>query len=187
MKRLVIMTVGKTHSGKTTFARDLELALNNAFIMDQDNTAEFLHTYYEKLLPNEGPNILKHTISRTIVDHAIRNTDLHLIICNSNRSRKSRTQLLETLFTKDKFVRILVNFNIADDVLQARVIDSQRSTKIFRRSTLSFKQVLDKQNAESLKEDIMDPDENEADYVFNVHVNEEANAIIQKIIAIAQN
>jgi polynucleotide 5'-kinase involved in rRNA processing len=24
MKRLVIMTVGKTHSGKTTFARDLE-------------------------------------------------------------------------------------------------------------------------------------------------------------------
>lgn len=47
MKRLVIMTVGKTHSGKTTFARDLELALNNAFVMDQDITAEFLHTYYE--------------------------------------------------------------------------------------------------------------------------------------------
>ena len=84
-------------------------------------------------------------------------------------------------------MRILVNFNIADDVLQARVKDSQRSTNIFRRSTLNFKQVLDRQNAESLKEDIMDPDENEADYVFNIHVNEEANAIIQKIIAIAHN
>jgi Tfp pilus assembly ATPase PilU len=46
MKRLVIITVGKTHSGKTTFARALEKELNNSFVMDQDNHAEFINTYH---------------------------------------------------------------------------------------------------------------------------------------------
>ncbi len=44
MKRLVIMTVGKTHSRKTTFARLLEQELGNSFVMDQDNHAEFINT-----------------------------------------------------------------------------------------------------------------------------------------------
>lgn len=41
MKRLVIITVGKTHSGKTTFARMLEKRLTNSIVMDQDNHAAF--------------------------------------------------------------------------------------------------------------------------------------------------
>ena len=47
MKKLVIITVGKTHSGKTTFANDLVKQLNNSFVMDQDNQAEFINTYYK--------------------------------------------------------------------------------------------------------------------------------------------
>lgn len=35
MKRLVIITVGKTHSGKTTFAKELEKELPHSSIMDQ--------------------------------------------------------------------------------------------------------------------------------------------------------
>ena len=45
MKRLVVITVGKTHSGKSTFARDLERELENSFVLDQDNHAEFINTY----------------------------------------------------------------------------------------------------------------------------------------------
>ncbi|CAG9614046.1 hypothetical protein BACCIP111899_03273 [Bacillus rhizoplanae] len=51
MKRLVIITVGKTHSGKTTFARALEKELNNSSVMDQDNHAEFINTFYKNLQP----------------------------------------------------------------------------------------------------------------------------------------
>ncbi|EVT98089.1 hypothetical protein U365_13840, partial [Bacillus anthracis 9080-G] len=40
MKRFVIITVGKTHSGKTTFARELEKEFPHSFVMDQDNQAE---------------------------------------------------------------------------------------------------------------------------------------------------
>ncbi len=49
MKRFVIITVGKTHSGKTTFAKALEKELPHSFVMDQDNQAEFINTHYEKI------------------------------------------------------------------------------------------------------------------------------------------
>ena len=70
MKKLVIITVGKTHSGKTTFANALEKQLNNSFVMDQDNHAEFINTYYKNLQPKQGPNTLKHSLSKLIVDYA---------------------------------------------------------------------------------------------------------------------
>ena len=34
MKRLVIMTKGKTHSGKTTFGKQLEKELPNSIVID---------------------------------------------------------------------------------------------------------------------------------------------------------
>jgi CRISPR/Cas system-associated endoribonuclease Cas2 len=187
MKRLVIMTVSKTHSGKTTFARALEKQLNNSFIMDQDNHAEFINIYYKKLQPKQGPNTLKHSLSKLIVDYAKENTDFHFIICNSNRSRKGRLYLLEDLFTSDEFVRILVHFDIPDDVLQERVIQSQRSRNIFRGAYSNFEEVLVRQQAESLKEDVVDPIEGEADHLFVIKNNEEVNDVIKKIVQIAES
>jgi predicted kinase len=186
MKRLVIMTVGKTHSGKTTFARALEQELNNSFVMDQDNHAEFINTFYEKLQPKQGPNTLKHALSRMIVDYALDNTDLHLIVCNSNRSRKSRLNLLEGLFNKNQFVRILVNFDIPDEVLKERVTQSQRGTNIFRGAYSNFEEVLLRQQAESQLEDLADPDEGEADYLFVVKNNAEVNSVIKEIVYISK-
>ncbi|EJQ49916.1 CRISPR-associated endoribonuclease Cas2 [Bacillus mycoides] len=186
MKRLMIMTVGKTHSGKTTFARALEKELNNSFVMDQDNQAEFINTFYEKLQPKQGPNTFKHAISQLIVDYSIENTNLHLIVCNSNRSQSIRLNLLENLFTKNQFVRILVNFDIPDDVLQARVTKSKRSTNIFRGSHLNFEKILIRQQNESINEDIVDPIEGEADHLFVIKDNEEVGSVIKEIVHIAQ-
>ncbi|WP_242314898.1 AAA family ATPase [Bacillus cereus group sp. BfR-BA-01355] len=58
MKRLVIITVGKTHSGKTTFAKELETELPNSFIMDQDNQAESLHEDVVDPVENEADYLL---------------------------------------------------------------------------------------------------------------------------------
>ncbi|TLS37074.1 AAA family ATPase [Pseudalkalibacillus caeni] len=184
MKRVVIITVGKTHSGKTTFARSLEQQLKNSLVVDQDNHAEFINTYYKTLLPKQGPNTLKYAISKLIMDYAIENTDYHLIICNSNRSRKGRMSLLEKLFDQNKFIRILVHFDIPDDVLHARVTQSKRNTNIFR-SASTFDEVLTRQQAETLKEDVTDPVEGEADHLFVIKDNEEANSVIQRIVDIA--
>lgn len=184
MKRFVIITVGKTHSGKTTFARALEKQLDHSFVMDQDNHAEFINTYYKNVQPKIGPNTLKHSISRLIVEYAKENTELNFIICNSNRSRNGRFFLLEELFKKDEFVRILVHFDIPDDVLQDRVMKSQRSTNIFRGAHSSFQDVLFRQQAESRKEDISDPAEGEADYLFVIKDSEEVDSVINEIVSI---
>lgn len=186
MKRLVIITVGKTHSGKTTFARALEKELNNSFVMDQDNHAEFINTYYKNLQPKRGPNTLKHALSKLIVDYAKEHTDLNLIICNSNRSRNGRLYLLEELFNKDEFVRILVHFDIPDDVLHERVTQSGRSTNIFRGPYSNFEEVLVRQHAESLTEDVTDPVEGEADHLFVIKDNEEVDSVIKEVVHIAE-
>lgn len=185
MKRLAIITVGKTHSGKTTFAHALEKSLENSLIMDQDNHALFINNYYKKLQPKQGPNTLKHAISQLIVNYAIEHTNFHLIICNSNRSQKGRTYLLERLFHKRKFTRILVHFDIPNQILYNRVINSQRRTDIFRVAS-SFEEVLMRQQVDSLKEDVTDPVEGEADYLFVIKDNKEIDSVIRKIITLAQ-
>ncbi|MFC9448584.1 AAA family ATPase [Bacillus cereus] len=186
MKRLVIITVGKTHSGKTTFARALEKELPHSFVMDQDNQAEFINTHYDKLQPAKGPNTFKHGLSKFIVDYAKEHTNLHLIICNSNRSKNGRFYLLNELFPQNKYVRILVHFDIPDDVLYERVGLSKRSTNIFRGNYSSFKEVLHRQQAESLHEDVVAPVENEADYLFVIRNSKDVNSTILKIIHIAK-
>ncbi|GGH88258.1 putative kinase [Pullulanibacillus pueri] len=186
MKRLVIMTVGKTHSGKTTFARALEKALKHSFVLDQDNHAEFINTFYKNLLPEKGANTLKHALSKLIVDYAKENTDFHFIICNANRSRKGRRYMLEELFNKEAFLRILVHFDIPDHVLQERVRKSERNTNIFRGAYSSFQEVLICQQAESLKEDVTAPIEGEADYLFTIRDNTDADIVIKKIVQIAE-
>ncbi|GAA0342557.1 AAA family ATPase [Bacillus carboniphilus] len=186
MQRLVIITVGKTHSGKTTFARALEQDLENSLVMDQDNHAEFINTYYNNLQPKLGLNTLKHAISRLIVDYAKENTDFHLIICNSNRTRKGRQFLLDELFPPSEFIRVLVHFDIPDDVLRSRVMDSQRSTNNFK-SASNFEEVLDRQLADSLKAEVIDPVEGEADHLFVVKDNKEVPSVIQRIVQISKS
>ena len=182
MKRLVVVTVGKTHSGKTTFAKALEKQLINSFVMDQDNHAGFINTYYKKLQPKQGPNTLKYAISKQIVDYAKVHTNLHFIICNSNRSLKDRAYLLEELFQQNEFYRILVHFDIPDEVLQSRIIQSERSTNIFRGTTTSFEEVLKRQQA---SENASNPVEGEADRLFVIKNSEEIFEVIKEILRIA--
>lgn len=186
MKRFVIITVGKTHSGKTTFAKELEKELPYSFIMDQDKQAEFINTHYAKLQPAEGANTFKHGLSKFIVDYAKEYTNLHLIICNSNRSKNGRLYLLNELFPQNEYVRILVHFDIPADVLYERVARSTRSTNIFRGGYSNFKEVLDRQQAESLHEDVVDPIENEADYLFVIRNSKDVNSTIEEIIHLAK-
>ncbi|MCA0987397.1 AAA family ATPase [Guptibacillus algicola] len=186
MKRLAIITVGKTHTGKSTFARALEKELHNSFVMDQDNHAEFINTYYKKLPPKNGPNTLKHALSKLIVDYAKENTDFHIIASNANRTRTGRTYLLEEIYPKDMFVRILVHFDIPDDILRDRVKGSQRNTNIFRGPYSNFEDVLNRQQEESSNDDVVEPEESEADHLFVIKHNDEVESIINEIVRISK-
>ncbi|MHA7966777.1 ATP-binding protein [Paenibacillus sp. CAU 1782] len=176
MKRRVIMTVGKTHSGKSTFARELEKQINNSIIIDQDNHAEFINAHYINLRPVEGPNTIKYAITRTIIDYAVQHTNRHLILCNSNRNRHGREEILSYFHNKD-FESILVFFDIPDAVLQERISVSGRSHNVFRAAS-SFGEVLNRQIA--LREP--DPESGEADHFFVIRDSSEVQTVIEKIM-----
>jgi shikimate kinase len=185
MKRFVIITVGKTHSGKSTFARALEKELANSITIDQDNQAEFINTYYKALLPKQGANTFKFFVTQVIVDYAVTTTDLHLILCNANRALTSRLALLEK-FHNAGFVSILVNFAIPDDVLASRVAMTKRSTIVFRTAT-SFEELLLRQNREATTEEMASPNTNEATYFFEIKDNTETPSVIKKIVKVVQD
>lgn len=181
MDRIVVVTVGRTHSGKTTFAKQLELQLKNAVIIDQDNHASFINAYYKSLRPKEGPNTLKYAVTQTIVDYAVDQTDCHLILCNSNLARNGRKDVLD-YFRRKGFISILVYFDIPNEVLQARVTESQRSKDIFR-SASTFGDVL----ARQLKSEVSAPEIGEADHLFVVSRNEkDVPMVIKKITEITE-
>lgn len=179
MKRLVVITVGKTHSGKTTFARMLEKQLTNSVVIDQDSHAEFIHNYYQKLLPTKGPNTFKYTLTQTIVNYAIHKTDRHLILCNSNRYYPARIQLLN-YFREQQFTTVLVYFDLPKSVLETRVKHSKRSTNILR-SAKNFDEVLERQQNEEDQEDLKEPQNEEANYLFVIKKESEVPSVIKTI------
>lgn len=174
------MTVGKTHSGKTTFAKELEQQLGNSVVIDQDNHAEFVNTYYRSLRPLEGPNTIKYAITNTIVDYAVRQTDFHLVLSNSNRNTKGRLELIRYFHDKG-FESVLVHFDLPDYILQERICTSQRSKSIFRTAS-NFIEVLNRQTQESQQSNISDPQEGEANYLFVIKDTNEVQSVIQSIV-----
>ena len=180
MNRLAIITVGKTHSGKTTFAKSLEKELANSVVIDQDNHAEFLHTYYQSLLPKQGSNTIKYAITQSIVHHAVHETNCHLILCNSNRNRSGRLRLID-YYQNNGFTCILVNFELPDHILKERIAEGQRSTKILRVAS-TFDEVLSRQQVETNTGDIIAPTEEEAEHLFVIKTPDEVQPVIQKII-----
>jgi predicted kinase len=183
MNRLIIMTVGKTHSGKTTFAKALEKELHNSVVIDQDNHAEFLHSYYQTLLPKQGPNVIKYAITKTIVDYAVNETNCHIIRCNSHRSQKSRLDQLAYYHEKG-FTSILVNFEIPTHVLEERIAKSNRSKNVLRVAS-TFEEVLTRQENETNKGDILAPIEGEADHLFLIKKPDDIQSVIKRICIFA--
>ncbi|MCM3496935.1 ATP-binding protein [Paenibacillus lactis] len=180
MRRLVIMTVGKTHSGKTTFAKELESVLQQAVVIDQDNHAEFINSHYKKLRPIEGPNTLKFSVTNAIVKYAIEESNFHIILSNSNLSKSRRTNVLRH-FQDKGFESIIVYFDLPTDLLKERVIKTQRSKAIFR-SASSFLEVLERQENSTL----IQPSKDEANYLFDIKDSSSTMEIIQQIKVISE-
>lgn len=178
MKRLLVMTVGKTHSGKSSFARSLAEKLPNTTVVDQDNQAEFLHAHYPALLRAEGPNRVKHALTRTLVEYATDETDCHVVLCNANLEPRSRKELLR-YFREKGFVCILVNFLVPDQVLLERIQTSNRPRSILR-TAASFEEVLARQAGAAA------PGREEAEHGFAIRSEPDAAEVIGCILGIAE-
>ncbi|SDW22346.1 ATP-binding protein [Paenibacillus sp. CF384] len=183
MKRYVIITVGKTHSGKTTFAKSLEDRLPNSVVIDQDNHAAFLNTYYKTLISSQNSKFLKHAITENIIDYAIFHTDKDLILCNSNLDHDARKMLLAN-FHKNGFTSVLVYFDLPSHVLHERISNSGRSSVL--NITVSFEDVLDRQEARYRDGLWIAPDQQEANIYFVISDSNQVEYVKQQVINITQ-
>ncbi len=176
MKRMVLFTIGPTHSGKSSFARTLEQQLEQVVVLDQDLQAEFLNAHYEKLVPQTGPNTLKFMLSETLLHYAIEKTSYHLILCNSNIHLAPRQQLLERFFPSEQFVRVFVYFDVTQATLLARIEQTLRDTKLFRDRDYTYEELLQSQLPQ-----IDVPSSDEADYLLTVNEATNVEQLIEEI------
>lgn len=129
----VLMTVGKTHSGKTTFGRELAKRLGPCCLLDSDEVAEFLKSKYPSVYQSdyeegsEQPTrgyYLKLAIVAEVYKTALQ-TNLPIIFTTSNAKKQIRQEICR-LAKESGRSTIIVHFNIADEVLVERINNSQR-------------------------------------------------------------
>ena len=184
MSRFMVLTVGMTHSGKSTFGGQLEERLPGSLVIDQDNHASFINAHYAALIPKEGSNTIKYAVSRTILDHAVERTDLHLVICSSTRFLEPRRETLKR-FRQLGIVTAIVFFDLPAETLKRRVGASTRPTDIFRKAS-GFKEVLDRQISQTERGLAPKPTKDEADHFFVVKGIGDVEAVIQSIVILAE-
>lgn len=183
--RLFVMTIGKTHSGKTTFANALKQKLANSVVIDQEAHVDFLQSYYQDSLPKQGNHTMKNTMSKLALDYYIACTSTNMIVCDTHLSRAHRSTILEQIFTKNKFTRILVYFEIPEEVIIARIKESSRNISSFRSDCSTFEEVLALQKEASAQQNEEYPQIDEADYIFIINDNQNQDAVIEEILQIS--
>lgn len=183
-KRFLIMTVGKTHSGKTTFARKIMKILPNSFILESDVISLFLRKNFSLMHLSSinreiGRNFdfnkpqLQYGIFKTILSFSLKN-GFNAILSNSNTRKEARKDLI-------KFVRkygikvIMAYFNISEEILIERIKKANKSTAVLN-SSKDFYVLLEKQ-----RKIFEPPDKKEADYFFEIKDEEDISKILKNI------
>lgn len=148
------MCVGYTHSGKTTFARQLVEKYPKTVLIDTDEIALFLKEKYPLLMDsthNKGRSDftksgIKGTVFKNIYQFCLE-TGLSIILSNGNLSTVLRTFIIEHAKEKGYEVTV-VYFNLPKETIIKRIENSSKSTQVFTLSK-SWSEVFDRQQKES--------------------------------------
>lgn len=134
----LIMFIGKTHSGKTTFAKKLEIIKKDLLVLEADPIALFMRENFPKLRElddkeHEGAfqnTSLKYRLFLLLLEFAM-SFERTIILSNSNMYERGR-KLVFSLAKKYKYKIIGVYFNFPEEFLINRIKKSKRTTKILR-------------------------------------------------------
>ncbi len=168
-KQWVVMTVGKTHAGKSTFCAKLLPRLKNAVIVESDPLSTFLNQYHREIYQDNGAvglwsygrRKLHHKIWKSIVDHGIKK-GFSILLPNANLVRSFRSKTIRGFHRLGVKVAI-VYFDLPDQLLKTRIEKAGREKSMLTVSK-DFHKVLDKQNERLFEE----PHKSEADAFFTI-------------------
>ena len=182
------MTVGKTHTGKTTFGKKLAQKIKNNVLIDTDQIAEFLKDNYSNLYNTDfykdstklsPSSYLKREIAYAIFKAAFK-TNLLVISTSANSTKKLRESLKNLAEKNDRKV-IMIYFNLPEKILLKRIDKSKRSKNCLYHSK-DFRDLL--LNKQSIK--FEEADKNEADYFFEINKSADYKKVFEKVLKIIQ-
>ncbi len=186
MRKYAIMIIGKTHSGKTTLARQLAKGLQGV-VLETDNLALFLKKEFpvdfdadkEHNGSFDNPS-LKIKLFETILEHAITTGHYLPILSNSNLHQKLRDKLVDKLHYYGYKV-IGVYLNLPEKALKERVKVAKKDIRVLNASK-NFNVLLDKQ-----RRILVEPKAEEFDYFLEIQNEDGAKSTIDEIKKIISN
>lgn len=151
INKYVIMCVGYTHSGKTTFARNLEKKLKNIVLIDNDDIATFINgkyplavfSSYNKVKRTYKEPNFKFLIFKEAFKFCLR-ASLNVIHASGNLGNDSHTFIRNNV-NKYNYKLITVYFNLPRELLLERIKNTKKDTKAFR-SSKKWLEILPKQD-----------------------------------------
>ncbi len=134
----LVMFIGKTHSGKTTFAKELEKINKDILVLEADPIALFMRENFPKLREMDNKehigkfqNVsLKYKLFLLLLEFSM-SFGKTIILSNSNMYKSGR-KLIFNLAKKFGYKIIGVYFDFPEDFLLKRIKKSKRTTKILR-------------------------------------------------------
>ncbi len=183
-KKFIIMTIGRTHSGKTTLGEYFKKKKRGLVMIQTDPIAEFLTKNFPKKMrsedeasgriPDKKP--LKLSIYETIIEHALRINQRVIFFANSNLYKEFRKKNIE-LFHSENYKVIGIFLNYPASFLKKRIKESERDNSLLK--TKDFGALVDLQ-----RKILQKPKEEEFDYFFEIKTKEELEQAKKNILEI---
>ena len=136
-EKYIVMCVGYSHSGKTTFARRMKKATKNIVVIDNDDIALFVNqTYPEVALSKfnyskktfQDPNF-KFLLYQDIFNFCLR-AGVNIILSNGNLAEDIRS-IIRKQAKKYGYKLITLYFNFPERIIMARANKSQKNRAAF--------------------------------------------------------
>jgi predicted kinase len=183
-EKILIMLVGKTHTGKTTFANEVKQEFKNVLILEADPIAVFMKENYPELRFSDDKEhtgefkdvSLKFKTFLLFLEFAM-SLNKPIMLSNSNMWLKGRELVFE-LCKKNGYKVIGIYLNLPEEILINRINVSERSTNVLRTSK-SFNELILNQ-----RERMQPPEPSDFTEFFECKSEQEVEDIKKKIINI---
>lgn len=180
--KILIMFVGKTHSGKTTFAKELKKEAEDVLILEADPIAAFMKNEFPDLRMSDDDEhaklfenlTLKFRTFLLFIEFSL-SLGKPIILSNSNMTMSLRESILN-LSKKFNYRTVGVYFDFPEELLLNRVQNSNRETIVLRK-TVSFKELVIKQ-----RDRMQMPTPSEFDEFFTINSQDSLELVKQDLI-----
>ncbi|MEK7144789.1 MAG: AAA family ATPase [Patescibacteria group bacterium] len=177
----VIVLVGKTHTGKTTFGRLLKERVTNLIALETDTIAIFLREHFAEVAFVDDKEhtgkfekvSLKFLLFKNIFERALE-INAPLMLSNSNMWREGRRVLIAEC-KKARRPTVGVYFDLPIETLKERTEHSERDKRVLRTSR-HFPELLERQESR-----MQMPDPSEFDEFHVVHSQDEYDSMLERL------